>query len=413
MSSKPIIRAVGVSKAYTIYQRPEDRLKQMIWRHRRKYYQEFWALRNINLEVFPGETLGIIGRNGSGKSTLLQLICGTLFPTWGQIEVRGRVAALLELGAGFNPEFTGIENLYLNASILGLSDCEIKERVDRIVSFADIGEFIERPVKIYSSGMYARLAFAVAVHVDPEVLIVDEILAVGDAAFQRKCVSKFYEIKRRGTTILFVSHDSYQVKNLCDRAIYLSHGQCLALGDAAEVVDQYTHDLEKEIKTTASVPDGQLSAALEPALTHELFRIENVFLEDEKGEPLSVIRSGQDIRLRFLYSALTREFPRLVSFVFNLYRHDDLYICGATTLMEKLEPFSAHERGEVIVSFPKFPLNAGRYVWRVAINDEGGLHVHAHAKYVCPFQVVDDFKAVGVVNLERHWTSGAQRSVGR
>jgi lipopolysaccharide transport system ATP-binding protein len=418
MSSDWVVKIHDVSKAYTVYEKPEDRLKQMLWRQHRKYYKEFWALRDINLDIYRGETLGIIGRNGSGKSTLLQLICGTLHPTWGQIEVRGRVAALLELGAGFNPEFTGMENLFLNASILGLSQNEIHNRVDRIAAFADIGDFLKQPVKTYSSGMYARLEFAVAVHVDPEVLIVDEILAVGDAAFQRKCVQRFYEIKEQGATILFVSHDSYQVKNLCDRAIYLIDGVPRAVGAAAEVVDQYTFDLERgsiarRIESTATEehlaekPKTEKQENEPTEIAGQLFSITDVLLENSEQERIEVVQSGETIRLRIHYKATEEEFPSRISFVFNLYRHDDLYVCGVTSLMDELEPFTAYRSGEVVVEFPNFPLTAGRYVWRVAINDAGGLLVHAHAKYVCPFQVIDQFRAVGVVNLEHRWSTSA------
>ncbi|MEG2632384.1 MAG: ABC transporter ATP-binding protein, partial [Comamonas sp.] len=196
------ISIVGVSKVYNIYDKPQDRLKQMLWKQSRKLHDEFWALNDINFDVKKGETVGIVGRNGSGKSTLLQIICGTLMPTYGHVERRGRLSALLELGSGFNPDFTGRENVYLSGAILGLSKDEVDARFDKIAAFADIGQFIDSPVKHYSSGMFARLAFAVVIHVDPEILIVDEILAVGDAAFQRRCLAKFYEVRDRGCSIL-------------------------------------------------------------------------------------------------------------------------------------------------------------------------------------------------------------------
>ncbi|MEW6251512.1 MAG: ABC transporter ATP-binding protein, partial [Planctomycetota bacterium] len=244
MSSEPAITARELGKAYRFYKRPFDRLKQMAWRGKRIYYEEFWALRHVDFDIYRGETIGIIGRNGAGKSTLLQLLCGTVTPTEGRHEVRGRIAALLELGAGFNPEFTGRDNVFVNAAILGLDEAQIRARFDDIAAFADIGDFMDHPVKTYSSGMYARLAFSVAVHVDPEILIVDEILAVGDQGFQRKCLERFYKIRDSGCTILFVSHDPYQVKSLCQRAIYLVGGQCAAYGPAADVIDRYIVDME-------------------------------------------------------------------------------------------------------------------------------------------------------------------------
>src|SRR5262245_6270990 len=228
MSSELVIGAHGVGKAYNIYRRPEDRLKQMFFR-RRRYYEEYWALRDVSLDVRRGETLGIVGRNGSGKSTFLQIACGTLEPTSGHIETRGRIAALLELGAGFNPEFTGRENVYLSASILGLTPAQVYERYPAIVDFAGIGDFLEQPIKTYSSGMQARLAFAVAAHVDADILIVDEVLAVGDAAFAQKCMRFIRRFKDRGT-LLFVSHDVSAVVGLCDRAVWLDGGMVRDVG---------------------------------------------------------------------------------------------------------------------------------------------------------------------------------------
>lgn len=248
MSSNDIaIRINNLSKCYSIYDRPQDRLKQsimprfkrLIGRQPQNYYHEFWALRDVSFEVKKGETVGIIGRNGSGKSTLLQIICGTLTPTSGTVETNGRVAALLELGSGFNPEFTGRENVYLNGAVLGLSKEEIDTRFDDIASFADIGEFIDQPVKMYSSGMYVRLAFAVAINVDPEILIVDEALSVGDELFQRKCFSRIEAIRNTGATILFVSHSGSTIVELCNRAILMDAGEKLASGSPKQIVARY------------------------------------------------------------------------------------------------------------------------------------------------------------------------------
>jgi lipopolysaccharide transport system ATP-binding protein len=246
-SEEPAIRVADLSKCYYIYNRPIDRLKQSIMpkaarllgRPPRSYFREFWALRNLTLDVQKGETIGVIGRNGSGKSTLLQMICGTLTPTGGHIETKGRITALLELGSGFNPEFTGRENVFLNGAILGLSRDEIEHRFSAIAGFADIGEFIEQPVKFYSSGMTVRLAFAVQAMVDPDILIVDEALAVGDERFQRKCFQRIEELKKNGTSILFVSHAGQQIVELCDRALLLEQGRRLLLSDPLTVVRAY------------------------------------------------------------------------------------------------------------------------------------------------------------------------------
>ena len=253
------IRVQNLSKCYQLYDRPEDRLKQAIYPRLRRlmgmepknYAREFWALRDVSFEVKKGETVGIIGRNGSGKSTLLQMICGTLNPTSGNIQTSGRIAALLELGAGFNPEFTGRENVYMNGAILGLNKAEIDARFDMIAAFADIGQFIEQPVKTYSSGMYVRLAFAVAVSALPDILIVDEALAVGDMAFQAKCMGRIRRMMETGTTVIFVSHDVGAVKALCNRCLYLEAGRPVSYGKAGDVAGLYVS--RSHIETNAAL----------------------------------------------------------------------------------------------------------------------------------------------------------------
>jgi lipopolysaccharide transport system ATP-binding protein len=245
MPSEFAIQLQGVSKTFEVYRQPADRLKQMIFGGRRRYYDEYWALQSIDLEIWRGETVGIIGRNGAGKSTFLKLVCGTLQPTSGIVTVHGRIAALLELGFGFNPDFTGCENVYLSASILGLTQEQIKDRYSSIAEFAGIGDFIDQPVKIYSSGMYARLAFAVAAHVDADILIIDEILSVGDAAFTQKCMRFIHQFKKQGT-ILFVSHDAGSVVSLCDRAVWLDSGTIREIGPAKEICHSYMASLYQE-----------------------------------------------------------------------------------------------------------------------------------------------------------------------
>lgn len=238
LQTDTIIQCNGLGKCYKIYDNPKDRLKQALWRGRRKYFRDFWSLRNISFEVKRGESLGIIGRNGSGKSTLLQLICGTLNPTEGTVETKGRVAALLELGSGFNPEFTGLENVYLNASMLGLSKDDIEARIEDILSFADIGTFIHQPVKSYSSGMAVRLAFAVVANVDADILVVDEALAVGDTVFVQRCM-RFIRRMREQRCLLFVSHDAEAVKSLCSHSLWLSNGRLQGYGDCKSVCLDY------------------------------------------------------------------------------------------------------------------------------------------------------------------------------
>ncbi|HWB83377.1 MAG TPA: ABC transporter ATP-binding protein [Bryobacteraceae bacterium] len=229
----------GVSKSYAIYQSPGDRLKELLSLNRLKRHKDFWAIHDVSFEVKRGETFCIVGENGSGKSTLLQMVAGILYPTSGTVTVNGRVSALLELGAGFNPEFSGRDNVYLNASILGFTTRQIDQRYQAIAEFAEIGDFINRPVKTYSSGMVVRLAFAVAIHVDPEILLVDEALAVGDIYFRQRCMRKVHELRSRGITILFVSHAVSDVKAIGDRAMWLDHGRLVEIGEPDRVVAKY------------------------------------------------------------------------------------------------------------------------------------------------------------------------------
>jgi len=272
MSSEIAIYANNISKCYHVYHKPNERLKQlvlprlrgMMGRPTKNYFSEFWAINDVSFEIRKGETVGIVGRNGSGKSTLLQIICGTLNPTGGSMLARGRIAALLELGSGFNPEFTGRENVYMNGALLGMSTKEIDARYGDIIQFADIGDFVEQPVKTYSSGMVVRLAFAVAINADPEILVVDEALSVGDELFQRKCFARIEAIKETGATILFVSHSGGTVVELCDRAILMDRGEMLADGAPKQIVALYQKLLyasdESRAEVRAGIKAGTLAA---------------------------------------------------------------------------------------------------------------------------------------------------------
>ena len=265
------ISVQNLSKCYQIYDNPRDRLKQFVMprvrriagKANKQYFREFWALKDVSFEIKKGETVGIIGRNGSGKSTLLQMICGTLSPTSGSIQTNGHIAALLELGSGFNPEFTGRENVYMSAAILGLDKSEIDARFDDIAAFADIGSFIEQPVKTYSSGMYVRLAFAVNIVSEPEIMIVDEALAVGDMAFQAKCMTALTRIQDRGATVLFVSHDISALKSLCSQGVYIERGLVRKIGPAGEVVELYVRNMREGINADFASTQALKSAKVE------------------------------------------------------------------------------------------------------------------------------------------------------
>lgn len=330
--SEIAIRVESIFKCYHVYGKPHDRLKQAVLpraqqvlrQPQRRYFDEFWALKDISFDVLRGQTVGIIGRNGSGKSTLLQLVCGTLAPTAGGIDVDGRVAALLELGSGFNPEFTGRENVYLNGSVLGLAREQIDQRFEDIELFADIGAFMDQPVKTYSSGMVVRLAFAVIAHVDADILIIDEALAVGDAVFTQKCMRFLRAFKERGT-ILFVSHDPSSILNLCDRAIWLHEGEVRMQGTAQEVSNAYLEFSAQEVYGDAlklhaiKASRGETDSApapIPPSLVHEDTRveffdniantdgwetgaacIESVEMHDASGDSCASFRGGERVQL--------------------------------------------------------------------------------------------------------------------
>lgn len=341
ISSDYAVQATGLSKCYRIYKHPRDRLLQAIWgRDRRgrpkQFFREYWALRELSFSLGRGQTLGVVGRNGSGKSTLLQLLCGTLQPSTGQVHMRGRVGALLELGSGFNPEFSGLENVFFNALVLGMSRAETEARLDEILAFADIGDFIHQPVKTYSSGMAVRLAFAVQAHIDPDVLVVDEALAVGDELFQKKCYSHLERLKERGTSVLLVTHSCPQIIQHCDQALLLHKGQARMLGEPAKVTVTYQRlinasDSDWEAAFTApqeqppatpapsalpglpctpAMGDG-LDAWFDPNLTpqsSEIYpshggRIRDVWIERGTGQRVNVLPFGEDFVVVFRYQA--------------------------------------------------------------------------------------------------------------
>jgi lipopolysaccharide transport system ATP-binding protein len=312
----PALRVEAVSKQYRIYDRPADRLKETLTRGRWKAHREFWALSDVSFEVEPGTTTGIIGPNGSGKSTLLQIITGTLEPTHGSVSLEGRVAALLELGAGFNTEFTGIENIFMNASLMGLSKTETERLLPEIASFAEIGDFIYQPLKTYSSGMYVRLAFATAIATSPQILIIDEALAVGDAVFQHRCMRRIKEMQENGTTILFVSHDPSAIRALCNRAILLNHGKIVAEGTPADVLNRYQKIImarqqayEANLKPANTETNAEAPLSRSTPLTY-LYRhgdrsaeVLQVELLDSALRPTELVETGEPLIIRIVYVA--------------------------------------------------------------------------------------------------------------
>ena len=348
--SDPLISFRGVAKSYAIYDSPGDRLKELLTFNRLNRHRDFWALREISFSVARAETFCIIGENGSGKSTLLQLIAGILQPTQGEAKVKGRVAALLELGSGFNPEFTGRDNVFLNAAILGLKQEEIEARYQQIIDFAEIGDFIHQPVKTYSSGMVVRLAFSVAIHVDPEILLVDEALAVGDIYFRQRCMRKVHELRSKGVTILFVSHAMGDVKAIGDRTMWLDQGVIRAIGGTDEVVTQYLAAMAEkdaaylDLKPAARKPRGEKREAPEvvttiPNMDHRhgdgRAEIIGITVLDEFGQPVAMMEPNTRIIVRV--SARAKEEVAHPNVGFMLRNHLGLDFAGTNTLRENIE----------------------------------------------------------------------------
>lgn len=306
MSKDIAINVKNISKIYEMYDKPIDRLKETLSFGRHNYHKDFYALQNVTFQVKKGETLGIIGRNGAGKSTLLKIITGVLESSKGSVEVNGKISSLLELGAGFNPEFTGIENIYLNGTVMGFSKEEMSEKLQAILDFADIGDFVYQPVKTYSSGMYVRLAFSVAINVEPDILIVDEALAVGDAKFQLKCFQKLDDIKKSGATILFVSHDIAQMRELCTRSILLEHGKQLFWGDPKEAACRY-FDLifpkseEKNKQNEISAVDNTVRKSTMMVINSQDTKVLKIFPEQMKNKKSGFGNGGAHIEWMELY----------------------------------------------------------------------------------------------------------------
>ena len=384
----------NVSKLYKLYRRPADRLREALPFTKRKFHTDFWALRDIGFQVEKGETLALVGPNGSGKSTLLQIVAGILQPTQGRVVTRGRIAALLELGAGFNPEFSGRENVFLNGEIMGLSRAEIERAMPSIEAFAEIGEFIARPVKEYSSGMYVRLAFATAIHVDPEILIVDEALAVGDAVFANRCVRKFEELRARKITVLFVSHDLGLVKQLSNRAILLLNGRMEAQGAPSDVINRYIGLVlekqqarqEKQQRFEASYRHGD-----------GVSEILGVELLNAGGQPVTSVAGGETVtvrvRSRFHHPACD---PMVGILIRNRIGMD---VYGTNTRIEKKHLGSYQPGDELEVDF-HFAcwLTPQQYTLTVATQSPDGSS-HDWLDDVIPFDVVDPRVAAGVANL--------------
>jgi lipopolysaccharide transport system ATP-binding protein len=402
-----VVLVQNVSKVYRLYKRPADRVREILPFFPNQLHDDFWALKDVSFSLERGEVLGLVGPNGCGKSTLLQIVCGILPPTTGRVVTQGRIAALLELGAGFNPEFTGRENVFLNGEIMGLSRGEIERAFPSIAAFADIGEFIHRPVKEYSSGMYVRLAFSTAIHVDPDILIVDEALAVGDAVFANRCVRKFEELKERKVTVLFVSHDLGLVKQLSNRAILLLGGRIEAEGSPKDVINRYVGlVLERQKRDVErSAPRGLEGSYRHGDGSSEILDIE---LLNSRGESTRAFSSGERVTVRVRSLFHRRKSDPMVGILIRTRIGMDVY--GTNTRLEQVDlgEFDAGEELEVEFGFDCW-LTAQEYTLTVATQNADGSS-HDWVDDAIAFEVIDSKAAAGVANLraEVTWTKQKQ-----
>ncbi len=426
MDNDLMIEIRDLTKVYKMYDKPIDRLKESLSITHKQYSKDFYALSNINLEIHRGENIGIIGTNGAGKSTLLKIITGVLSPTSGTVKVNGKISALLELGAGFNPEYTGLENIYLNGTMMGYTREEVNAKVDGILQFADIGEFIHQPVKTYSSGMFARLAFAVAINVEPEILIVDEALSVGDVFFQAKCYKKFEELKANGTTILFVSHDLSSINKYCDKVVFMNKGNKIAEGVPKDMIDLYKKYQVNQIpslsdplveeenmldEVTSVKQQGGLwkvQLSLNPHINEYGNMMGEIFdfaILDEKNRITNTLSKGSEFTIKMhvkFYSAI--EDP---IFAFTILNMQGTELAGTNTMLENIGLLQVEAGEERTITFTQpIDLQGGSYLLSLGLTGyrNGEFTVYHRLYEVCDIIVVSAKNSVGYYDMNSRIT---------
>ena len=413
------IEARALGKRFSLFNQPSDRLKQLLWGRWRQYSRDFWALQDVSFEIRRGEVVGLVGRNGAGKSTLLQMVCGTLAPTTGSLAVRGRVAALLELGAGFSPDFSGLENVYMNAAILGMERAQVDERLDGILAFADIGDFIHQPVKTYSSGMFVRLAFAVATSVEPDILVIDEALSVGDGAFARKSFDRIMQLKDNGATILFCSHAMYHVQALCSRALWLDKGRVRMWDAAARVTADYETSLVLEGQdTTVSLASGAYPENAEAQFVAESStRGARVRRAPEGTAVITGITAradgvaGRELAIHSGHTTLELHVcfasdPALPcpSVGVGIAHASGTVVASAGSVLDGVVlQRDAAGLGNAWLTLPTLPLLQGDYSITVILACERGLHPYEIVEGAVTLRVVQSSLEQGLVTLPHHW----------
>jgi lipopolysaccharide transport system ATP-binding protein len=402
------IQAKELGKAYNIYKKPIDSLKE--WLFRRSYHETFWALQGVDLMLPQGAALGVIGENGAGKTTLLQLLAGTIKPTCGQVERNGRVSAILELGSGFHPELSGLENIRLGCATLGLSPAETEKRIPEIIAFSELDRFVERPVKTYSTGMYMRLAFSVATSVEPDILVVDEALSVGDLHFQKKCIDRIMAFREQGKTLVFCTHALHYIRQICDHCLWLQHGKPEMFGTAMEVVDCY-EDYERSLDAK-STPESDTEPGTAASHTDETrperkresgeTHIREVFLGGDCDD--GRIETGGTLTVHVFVRLAPAAKKEGAHIAVEIHRNDGIKCYGVSTEMDNtsLYPLGGDEYGVCFV-VEELPLLSGQYSLTVALMDSNGVHIYDWSAGVAPFTVRHDTKELGVTRLKHRW----------
>lgn len=401
-----IIDIKHLNKVYNLYDKPIDRLKEVLSPTHKSYHREHYALNDISLEIKKGESVGIVGKNGSGKSTLLKIITGVLNPTSGEINVKGKISALLELGAGFNPEYTGIENIYLNGTMMGYSKAEMDEKVDDIIAFADIGDFINQPVKTYSSGMFARLAFAVSINVEPEILIVDETLSVGDTKFQIKCMDKMKEMMEGGTTVLFVSHDINAIRRFCTKCVWINEGRLKEIGSVNTVSDHYMDflkilDVENERKKEEHVSEIEFIPKNNVVAEVVEFKVLNI-----KNEIIDTMYYDETIKIRMVYDVYDETIKNPVLGV-AIRSCDDKYINGLNTLLDNKKIPWKYGRNQMVLEYVDGILAlSGKYYFDVALFEQTATVPIQYITKIKEIEIIANYDGEGVYIMPHQWRSG-------
>jgi len=390
-----LVNAKNLGKRYKLFDHPIDQVKEFLMLGKKKYHQEFWALRDISFDMKKGESFGVIGENGAGKSTLLKIVTGVTKPTTGSIATRGKVGALLDLGTGFHPEYTGRENIFLSGSVMGLTESEIKDILPEIIAFSDLGDFIDRPVRTYSTGMYVRLGFSIATSIHPDLLVTDEVLAVGDENFQKKCIKRMEKFLTEGRTVLFCSHGMFHIKKICQRALWLDHGHLRSIGDASDVVNEYL-DFMREKEAEGNKMDHKI----EKLRSSHYNIVKDVRILNRENREQDEFQMGETIRVEVTIETPSgEETPALA---IGIVRNDQTPVYGISSDMEGVEPKKIGDNLYAICyELPEVMLLPGKYIIRSHSMDKPALRVFDTLEKVITIR--GDSREVGVCRLKHHW----------